>query len=400
LAVKGKKGHGAVRSGSAKDRRTSKPASRSPKKKVPVTKPTKKTVRKTGKKSGLARLRQMLRESEERFSHTFEHAGVCMAHASLDGRFIKVNRTFCELLGYEPEELLGRRFHDITYPDDLAEDVSELSRLVAGEINSFFMEKRYLKKDGSMVWASLTVALVRKPSGEPSYFIAVIQDITPRKLAEERIMRALREKEVLLKEVHHRVKNNMQIICSLQQLQARKLKSPEASEAMDELHGRIRSMALIHERLYESADFSHVNVAEYLHTLVQNISYSYGAADIEIAVDVDRLAIEMDCLIPVGLIVNELVTNSIKHAYKEGNKERISEGNVVVSLKRAGEGRLCLGVSDDGCGMPADFESSGGLGFMIVRALSDQLEGALSISRGPGTRILIEFPEPRLMPKA
>ena len=131
------------------------------------------------------RIEEVLRESEERFRATFEHAAIGAAQVGIDGRWLRVNRRLCEIVGYEPEEMLQTTFQEITHPDDLEGDLAQVRRLLADELGTYTMEKRYLRKDGSIVWVNLTVSLVRDASGEPAYFIAVVEDISERKKTEE-----------------------------------------------------------------------------------------------------------------------------------------------------------------------------------------------------------------------
>src|SRR5262249_36110080 len=157
-----------------------------------------------------------------------------------DGKWLRVNRTLCELVGYSEEELLAADFQTITHPDDLEADLRALRQLLSGQISTYQMEKRYFHKAGHAVNVLLSVALVRDPRGGPLYFVSQIQDVTQRKRSEEQTQASLREKEVLLREIHHRVKNNLQVITSLLDLQARYVHDPESVALFRASQDRVR----------------------------------------------------------------------------------------------------------------------------------------------------------------
>lgn len=207
---------------------------------------------------------------------------------------------------------------------------------------------------------------------------------------EDEIKRSLEEKEVLLKEIHHRVKNNMQIISSLLNLQAGYIQDQEAADALNECQGRIMSMAMIHEKLYQSGTLAGINFADYINGLVSDILYSFTADSGRIKIDVDAadVTLNIDTAVPCGLIINELVTNSIKHAFPDGRN-----GHIFIHMTQNKEGDYLLVVSDDGIGLPQDLDVSDAttLGLLLVNTLVNQLEGALKIDRNHGTTFRILF---------
>jgi PAS domain S-box-containing protein len=221
-------------------------------------------------------------------------------------------------------------------------------------------------------------------------FRGIIIDISDLKDAEDRIFASLKEKEVLLQEIHHRVKNNMQIISSLLSLQANHTGSDEASEVLKESRGRVKSMAMIHEKLYHSHNLSRLNIEEYINNLVRDIlsSYSSTSSSITSTVDVENIYLNIDTALPMGLIVNELVSNSIKHAFPDGT------GNINVSLVRDKE-QYILDISDNGVGLPKDIDpfNSNSLGLKLVNSLSIQLEGDLMVEREGKTSFKLMFSE-------
>lgn len=586
-----------------------------------------------------------LRESEERFRSAFEFAPIGMAMVSTDGRWLKVNRSLCELVGYDERELLATDFQTITHPDDLGTDLDCIRQALDGTIRTYQMEKRYFHKRGHIVHVLLSVSLVRGADGAPLYFISQIKDITQRKqaeraleaneallrqfikhspaaiamfdrgvryvqtsdrwlidydlvgrdvtgrshyevfpdipdrwkaihqrvltgavewcaedpferadgstvwlqwecqpwrdaggevgglimftqviterkraeealreseerlrlamegasagcwswdarvgdtrwddqfhtsygfrsdqprsfegwigsihpddrpavldrvgqvrgtpgddrweiefrslhprlgvrwhfglgrgernaagkldrifgidlditerkLAEEQVRASLREKEVLLKEIHHRVKNNLQIVSALLDLQSGHTVDPQALEMFHESRGRVKSMALIHERLYRSQDLARVNFTEYVEQLADDLyrTYKLSDSDIRLELDVDAPPLSLDLAIPCGLLLNELMSNCFKHAFKGA-----AEGRLRVSLTTGADGANVLVVSDDGVGFPAgiDFRNTASFGLQLVKTLTEQLDGEIELKSGPGATFTVRFP--------
>jgi PAS domain S-box-containing protein len=213
-----------------------------------------------------------------------------------------------------------------------------------------------------------------------------------RKRAEAQIKAQLQEKEVLLKEVHHRVKNNMQVISSLLNLQSRRVKDPAVFEMFKESQRRIRSMALIHERLYQSSDLSRIEFSQYLRNLAIHLFHSYQAdsSRIHLKIDAEEVFLNINTAIPCGLIVNELISNALKHGFPEGRS-----GQLDIDLRRVPGDRYVLRVKDDGVGFPEglDFRKTETLGMQIISTLVEQIEGRLELNRSQGTAFRLEFNE-------
>ncbi len=333
---------------------------------------------------------ETLRASEERFAGAFEFAPIGVALVSPEGRFIKVNQALCELVGVTEADLLARTFQDITHPDDLQADLENLRRLVAGDVRSYQMEKRYRHSRGHFVPVLLNVSLVRAPDGTPRYFIAQIQDISEQKRARTDLEESLREKQALLKEVHHRVKNNLQVITSLLRLEASRTEESTTRHVLKEMQGRIHSMALLHETLYRSGEFGRVELSDYLRQLSLQLFRAHGGAATQanLVLDLAPVEVEIDQAIPCGLIVNELLTNSLKHGFVEGRS-----GEVRVSLRPQGDTSVRLEVSDTGVGLPADFETRllKSLGMQLITDLARQLGGRPDVGAGPGAMFTMTF---------
>ena len=239
------------------------------------------------------------------------------------------------------------------------------------------------------------LTLLRRADGPPpaltllETLVRQTSVVLDRRRAEEALRATLGEKEVLLREIHHRVKNNMQVVSSLIGLQARDVTDPAIHEAFKELRGRIRTMALTHERLYRSGDLSGIDMAGFLRDLIEPLQASFlrGPEKITWSVACDAPPLDVGTAIPVGLIVNELVTNAFKHAFPD---ER--GGRLDVRLERRGRKALRLSVRDDGRGMPKKAEKKETLGMEIVRMLTTQLGGTLRVQGRPGAEFVIEFP--------
>jgi PAS domain S-box-containing protein len=211
-----------------------------------------------------------------------------------------------------------------------------------------------------------------------------------RKRSEEQIKASLREKEVLLKEIHHRVKNNMQVICSLLNLQSRYIKDNEALEFFDETRNRVKSMAIVHEQLYQSGDLARIDIAEYVQSLTTHLFAEYGVilAAINLDIEIKDVLLDVNTAIPCGLIINELITNSLKHAFPDGGS-----GEIKITMRTTKQNHIELIVSDTGIGFPADldFQNTDSLGLQIVCWLVDQLGGTIELDRARGTEFRITF---------
>ncbi len=329
-----------------------------------------------------------LLRSEERWRSAFELAAVGVGLTTTEGRWVQVNQALCEIVGRSQDELLAVTFQEITHPDDLASDGDAVGRLLSGELKTYHTEKRYFHARGHVVWIHLSVSVVRG-EGATTYFLALVQDITARKRAEDELRGSLREKDVLLREIHHRVKNNLQIVTSLLNLQLRGIEDGAARGLLRESQDRVKTMALVHEKLYQSKGLATLDSPAYLRDLVASLFRSYGAVPrISQRVEAQEVPLDIDAAVPLGLVVNELVSNALKHAFPDG---RI--GCVVVSLATTGDATT-LTVKDDGVGLPEGLEArrSRSLGLQLVDGLATQLRGELTTTSGPaGTTFTLVF---------
>jgi PAS domain S-box-containing protein len=464
---------------------------------------------------------EALRASEKRFRSTLEHAPIGMSIVSPEGRWLDVNSAMCELVGYTKPELQNLTTQEITHPDDVEKDLAYAKQLLNGEIRSYQLEKRYIRKDGSTVTVLLTRSLLRDDNGKPVHFIAQIEDISARTRAQEQLTilndrlalatqagglgvweldlrsqvmwwdermyelykispdapgdirekwrkhvlpdqlarlereldeairgdgtfatefpivwpdgqvrtirtnavltrdnagqplrvtgvnwdvtqsrqkedaigAALQEKETLLKELYHRVKNNLQVIISLFNLQVRTLPEGLARIALQEGADRVRAMALVHEKLYQSKSLSSIALDEYITDLCRQLGNAAGAQQraIELVTDAEPVEVSVETAVPLGLLLNELISNGLQHAFPDGRC-----GSIVVHLERKTHGAMLLTVSDNGVGLPTELDPTfpHTLGLKLVNALTAQLDGHFRMQNrqgGQGTCASITF---------
>ncbi|PKG31377.1 histidine kinase dimerization/phosphoacceptor domain -containing protein, partial [Methanoregula sp.] len=274
----------------------------------------------------------------------------------------------------------------------VAEKFSGTAIAEGGQAVSVTAELEFTRKDGSTYWAEVTISLIRDASGMPFGYVGMARDITERRKAEEEILASLHEKEVLLREIHHRVKNNLQIIASLLYLQSITITDAFTTEILRESRSRVRSMALIHEKLYRSEDLAHVPFATYIESLIDSLRDAYGinngAVSIAVSIDPPDLALSIETGIPCGLIINELVTNAIKHAFPGGKS-----GIISIAMRQTGSGIYTMVIADNGEGFPkdVDFRNTSSLGLQLVNNLVAQLEGEIALDSSDGARFTIQF---------
>ncbi|MEJ2181900.1 MAG: PAS domain S-box protein [Nitrospirota bacterium] len=333
---------------------------------------------------------EMLRDSEQRFRAAFENAAIGASMADLKGRFIKINRFLCNMLGYTEEEMLSKTFSEVTHPDDVQIGLDAMKTMVSEDVEYTSFEKRYIRKDGQVIHLIISPAIIRDDDRKPLYFVSLFQDITQRKKAEEKVTSSLKEKEILLREVHHRVKNNMAIISALLQLQSQYFKNEEFTRVFKDSQNRIKSMALVHEKLYSTQDFAHIGFGDYVEDLARHLFQAYGK-EVRLILHADDISLNIDMMVSCGLIINELITNSLKHAFEDTGAPEI---DISLSID---DGRAVLVYADNGTGLPEhiDFHNSDTLGLQIINMLTYQLKGSIEVNASAGTTFTIAFELPR-----
>lgn len=308
------------------------------------------------------------------------------------GKIMMVNSTTEELFGYQRGELLGKSIeilipesHRGHHPELRSNYLKNPSRRSMGNGRDLYG----LHKDGKEFPVEVGLNPIKTPSG--IMVLASVIDITARKQQEEALKAALKEKDLLLSEIHHRVKNNLQIIDSLLGMQSDTLHNSTAIEVLKESQNRVKSMAFIHQILYQSLDFSRVDFSSFIQSLVNNLSLSYALniSKIKINIDTDQVLIPIDISIPLGLILNELCTNAMKYAFT-GNRS----GNININLKYQNSDQLLVSISDNGIGIPDDydFDNTQSLGLQLVHLLSEQISAELTIRRRNPTSFTLIVP--------
>lgn len=331
---------------------------------------------------------QALKESEEKFRVLAETSpvAICIYRGE---RLVYANPAMERLFGYDAEELCRMKFWDWVH-DDFKDLIRErgLARLTGEKVPSQY-EAKYLTKTGKERYVLVSAGVIEyqgRPTGVASFL-----DITERKRSEELIQSSLAEKEMLLREIHHRVKNNLQVVSSLLYLQSQKLTDPELQNHFLESQSRICSMALAHEQLYQSKSLAEVSLRSYVESLVGQLRQVFQRPEqqIECRTVVGDIVLDIAQVIPCGLLVTELLSNAYKHAFVDGRS-----GTITISMEKVG-GEFVLSVADDGVGLPAslDYRQTTTLGLQLVTALVNQLNGTVVLEREGGTLFRVTFAE-------
>jgi PAS domain S-box-containing protein len=329
---------------------------------------------------------------EERFRRVVEAAPNAMVMIGQRGQIEMVNAQAERVFGYERAEMLGQSI-EFLVPKRFRAQHPALRASFFADPHSRPMgagrDLYGLKKDGSEFPVEIGLNPIETEDGE--MVLSAIVDISDRKQKEERIHAALKEKDTLLGEIHHRVKNNLQVVHRLLVLQSDLVTDQKIVSILRESQNRIRSMALIHQTLYESKDFVQVDFSNFLETLAPTLISSYGVDSDQITLSIEAMEVllPISAAVPCGLVVNELISNALKHAFPHGRR-----GEINIGLAAAPDGRAMLSVSDNGIGIAEDHDltQTTTLGLQLVALLADQLAGELEIHRANPTQFILRFP--------
>lgn len=370
---------------------------------------------------------RLQREAERRYSErlqlyieSLEEASDCILIADSSGALMYANNTITHGLNRAPSEVIGESMWTVLFEDE--EDVSSAQQSLDEE-GRYHGEVLLAGPGGSSVTHEVTIALVQQSSLNEKAYVGISRDVTDRKvteaeledyrknleeLVEERtealqkeiaenkaiqvhLADSLQEKELLIKEVHHRVKNNMQVISSLLSIQAQGAGDEIYSNLLNESQQRIKSMALIHETLYQSKDLLKIDFQEYIESLTTSLSRSYTVPGVSVLVDVhvDDVELDLETAVPCGLVINELVSNSLKHAFKGKEGTGVIDIDFVIN-----QCNYNLRIADNGIGLPESFDlnKNTSMGMEIVSILTTQLEGELKAHNEEGAVFEISFP--------
>ena len=327
---------------------------------------------------------EALRESQELFSLFMRYSPIYAYIKTVtptESRVLQASENFQQMVGIPGSKMVGKSMAEL-FPAEIAAKITADDWAVVSTGEPLRVDEEL---DGRC-YTSIKYPLVRNGS---TMLAGYTIDVTDRNRAEDQVRRSLAEKTVLLKEIHHRVKNNMQVVYSLLNLQARGVTDATARAMFEESRNRIVSMALIHEKLYQSQDLGRIDFKQYLTSLVAGLAASYHKQHVTLTVDMEPLTLDVNVGIPCGLIVNELVSNSLKYAFPG---ERA--GTIVVGINRDREGNKVLTVADNGIGFPhtVDFRNTSSLGLQLVNVLTGQIHGAIELVATAGTTFRITFP--------
>jgi PAS domain S-box-containing protein len=333
-----------------------------------------------------------LRESQEKFRSVADSAVDGIITTDNTGKIVLFNPSLENMFGYGIDEIKGKHA-SILMPDRYKKQFTNKLGKFRSTGNHEFDGKTFesigLKKDGTEFPFEISIATWGSTVNK--FTTSIIRDVTERKRNEKMLQNSLNEKEMLLKEIHHRVKNNLMIISSLLNLQSRYIKDEESKNVFKESQNRARSMALIHERLYQSTDLKRIDFGDYIRTLSNDLynTYVLDKNSIILDVDVGDIMLDIDISIPLGLIVNELVTNCLKHAFILGKN-----GKINIKFQTL-DNNYQLEVKDDGTGFSEDidYKNTDSLGLRLVRSLTEQIDGEIELNNIHGASFIITFPQ-------
>jgi PAS domain S-box-containing protein len=340
-------------------------------------------------------------ESEDKYRHLVEQSlqGIIVIQ---DFKIVFANQAFADISGYRIDELRSMKPNDVknlVYPDDQELVWSRFQDRLAGKQIQARYEYRGVRKDGSVIWIEMHAARIDF-QGRPA-IQGTINDITERYEAIKQLRLSLQEKEALLREIHHRVKNNLQIVSSILNLQTKNIKDDEYKRLIRDSQNRIKSMVLVHEKLYQTKDMTSIKPREYLETILTHLFHVYNVMPDSIILDlaIKDFPMDIDIAIPCGLIVNELISNALKYAFPGLNENTAYEQEtakkqrpkIFIKLSRNKKGVIELIVSDNGKGFPEhiDFQKTETLGLQLVGALVKQLNGDIKMGKKDGTKFII-----------
>ena len=335
--------------------------------------------------------RKRAEEVRARLAAIVESSVDAIVGITMERTVVSWNRAAERLFGYPAGEAIGSPISFVMPPDRVHEENQIIDRLKMGEhIDHFETVRR--RKDGQEFPVSLTISPIKDATGKIIGASKSVRDISDKKRAEEQIQASLREKEVLLREIHHRVKNNLQVIYSLLRLQSKLVTDPKASALFKDSQARVKAMALVHETLWQSKNLSRIDMPEYSRTLTRRLFESYGISSdtLGLNLNIAPVSFSMETAVSCGQLINELVSNCLKHAFPNGRT-----GDVTVELLSNGNDTYLLTVSDNGVGLPPDFEvgKAESLGWQLVPMLVEQLNGTFELQESAGTTVRLTFSE-------
>jgi PAS domain S-box-containing protein len=331
-----------------------------------------------------------LRESEERYRALFDRSLLCVYVHDFSGRFLDANQAALRLLGYTRDEITSLNFASLLSPPQLPMAFRMLDEIIKTGSQRHPAEFRLKRKDGTSVWVETEASVILR-QGKFMAIQGIARDISDRKTAESELKASLQEKDALLREVHHRVKNNLQVISSLLDMRSMKADNHKISDLCRDARAKIQTISLIHTHIYQSGKYSRIDMRAYLQDLVTYLSQVYSKKSKPITPTIERADIHLSVTqaIPLAIILNEAISNAFKHAFLKRRR-----GTISISLQKTSEGGAELRVKDNGIGFPADFNIHrvDSLGLKLVRNLvHDQLKGIIRVESNGGAEIVVGF---------
>ncbi|HIJ54377.1 MAG TPA: PAS domain S-box protein [Planctomycetes bacterium] len=336
------------------------------------------------------KVEEALRESEGFCSSLLDNSPNPILVINPDTSVRYVNPALVKLTGFSSSEIIGTKAPYPWWTEETLHSTGRDLKKAMGK-GAVRLEELFKKKNGERFQVEITSGPIIK-NGKFMYYLANWIDITERKKAEEQLKTSLKEKEVLISEIHHRVKNNLQVMSSLFKLQSEYIRDKRMLEMLKQSQNRIRAMALIHEKLYQSENVARIDFADYVRSLTGYLFRLYEVSSDAIALKINtgEVSLGIDAAVPCGLIVSELVSNSLKHAFPAGK-----EGQIRIEFHSDKDNHFTLIVSDNGVGLPKamDLPNTKSLGLQLVNMLTGQLGGAIELDRTDGTTVKITFTE-------
>jgi len=331
---------------------------------------------------------EILKESEHKYRQLAETAKDVIMVLDLKGNIKYINQEGINLSGYSKKEALKMNVKDVLSEDKISFSDENFVKRIAGDKNLFMYEVDFFNNKGDKIPVEIKSSLITK-QGRPSGVLTIAWDITERKQAEKQLKKSLKEKEILIKEIYHRVKNNLAVVSGLLNMQSTYIKDKEAIAAFQETRDRIYSISAVHSQLYNSENYAAVDYKEYIKNLVTNIFYSSQISGlVKLHLELDDVTLPIDKAIPCGLLLNEIVTNAFKHAFPENRK-----GNLQIIMSSLEDKNCEIIVKDDGIGIPENFnlEKSKTYGLKLINLMTKQINGTLKIESKNGTEFRIRF---------
>jgi len=333
----------------------------------------------------------LLSYSETRFKHIINNLNDVIFNIDFHGTIQFISDSITTLTGYSKEKLIGTNFIDYIHPDDIIGLQNRFKEALEGKLIPY--QYRLIKNDGSIIWV--------KSSSRPMFFndsnitglSGVLNDISAEKAAKEKIQNLLNEKDILLKEVHHRIKNNMNIVSSLLSLQARNFDDDNVKIAFQNSSSRVQSMMVLYDKLYKSNNFQNMSLKNYLLPLIHEISSLYSYSDkIKIHQEIMEVDLPIKILTNIGIIINELLSNSLKHAFIQ-----YKSGNIFITTRSIDEKTIEMRIRDDGIGYPEDLikNKNDNFGMQLIKILVQQLHGKIDFNNDNGANSIFSFTIPQ-----